>query len=120
MHLVFHAGCIGLDTVKSWIKAAAYALYFNCVVRFLFKCGFYLRVAFMQCCESTKTSAVCLAQFSIPDSWCFVVNFELYEKSVRSCAALRAMLHVETTKPCACSTIVGLFTSEPCAKLSAR
>ena len=44
-------------------------------------------------------------------------EFELYEKSVRSCAALRAMLHVETTKPCACSAImaiVGLFSCSHC------
>ena len=39
-----------------------------------------------------------LALFSIIDSWYFVVNFELYEKCVRSCAALRPTLHAETTK----------------------
>ena len=39
------------------------------------------------------------------------MSFEYYEKCVRSCADLRAMSHVETTKPCVCSGLVGLFSS---------
>ena len=45
---------ISQDTVKSCIKAAAYVQFFNFLVRLLFKCGFYLRVACMQRPESAK------------------------------------------------------------------
>ena len=41
-------------TVKSCIKAAAYVQFFNFLVRLLFKCGFYLRAAYMQSPESAK------------------------------------------------------------------
>ena len=41
-------------TVKSCIKAAAYDQLFNFLVRLPFKCGFYLRTAYMQSPESAK------------------------------------------------------------------
>ena len=41
-------------SVKSCIKAAAYVQFFNFLVRLLFKCGFYLRAAYMQSPESAK------------------------------------------------------------------
>ena len=43
-----------LFTVKSCIKAAADVQFFNFLVRLLFKCGFYLRAAYMQSPESAK------------------------------------------------------------------
>ena len=36
------------------IKAVAYVQLFNFLVRLLFKCGLYLRAAYMQCSESAK------------------------------------------------------------------
>ena len=39
---------------KYCIKAAAYEKFFNFLVRFLFKCSFYLRAAYMQSHESAK------------------------------------------------------------------
>ena len=43
-----------MHTVKPCIKAATYVQFFNFLVRLLFKCGFYLRVAYMQFSESAK------------------------------------------------------------------
>ena len=50
----FSAYQVFFYTVKSCIKAAAYVKYFNFGVRLLFKCGFYLRAAYMQNSESAK------------------------------------------------------------------
>ena len=41
-------------TVQSCITAAAYVQFFNFLVRLLFKCGFYLRAAYMQSPGSAK------------------------------------------------------------------
>ena len=41
-------------TVKPCIKAAAYVQFFNFLVWLLFKCGLYLRAAYMQSLESAK------------------------------------------------------------------
>ena len=41
-------------TVKSCIKAVAFVQFFNFLVWLLFKCGFYLRVVYMQSPESAK------------------------------------------------------------------
>ena len=54
-------------TEKSCIKAAAFVQVFNCLMRLLFKCGFYSRVAYMQCCESAK-----LAKGALHDVKCTV------------------------------------------------
>ena len=42
-------------TEKACIKADAYVQFFNFLVRLLFKCGFYLRAAYMQSPESSKS-----------------------------------------------------------------
>ena len=46
------------DTIKSCIEAVAYIIIImqssNFLVRLLFKCGFYLRVAYMQNLESAN------------------------------------------------------------------
>ena len=45
------------DTIKSCIEAVAYIIIMqssNFLVRLLFKCGFYLRVAYMQNIESAN------------------------------------------------------------------
>ena len=41
-------------TVKSCIGATAYLQFFNFLVRLLFKCGFYLRAAYVQNPELAK------------------------------------------------------------------
>ena len=41
-------------TEKSFIKAAAFVQFYNCLMHLLFKCGFYSRVAYMQWCECEK------------------------------------------------------------------
>ena len=46
--------CCKIGAVKSCIKASAYVQFFNFLLRLLFKCGFYLRVAYMQNPEPAK------------------------------------------------------------------
>ena len=60
-------------TVKSCIKAAAYVQVFNFLVRLLFKCGFYLRAAYMQSPKSAKPVKAVSHMWNESETWHFDV-----------------------------------------------